>query len=317
MLFNYTDLGLIEGAKRPEVVIGFRETFFNGIPDGITALMAPTIVYWIYCTYFHIIDINGWFTKYKLHPSEEQLKMNKVSFHVVLRDVLFQHVIQSIVGFGVYCVDPEPLTGFENSVMWDWRQSIPSIIPTSVIYLMYWYGMSILKIVFGFLIIDTWQFTLHRFMHLHPFLYKHFHSRHHSLYVPYAFGALFNNPVEGFLLDTLGTGLVSLGLQMSPKESTFLYVISTLKTIDDHCGYVLPWHVFHYIFPNNPIFHDIHHQRWGIKYNFSQPYFVFWDNWFGTTFHGIDEYKSNKNITVSEYKTFLKERKEKLAKKDT
>lgn len=316
MMFPPLDLAAIAGTKRPEVVLSLKQDFFEGIPDGITALVAPVVVYWTYSTYFHIIDVNEWFSKYKIHPTEEQLRMNKVSFHVVLRDVLFQHVLQTLVGLGMYYLDPLPQTGYENALLWDVRQMVPPFVPTALIYASYWYILPALKMLVGFLFIDTWQFTLHRFMHIHPFLYKHFHSRHHSLYVPYAFGALFNNPVEGFLLDTLGTGLAALGLQMSPKEATFLYVISTLKTIDDHCGYVLPWHIFHYIFPNNPIFHDIHHQRWGIKYNFSQPYFVFWDQWFGTTYSPIDEYKLGKSITVQEYRTFLKERKEKISKKD-
>lgn len=307
------DLGAINGPERPQTVLALKADFFEGVPDGITALICPIVAYWTYSMYFHTIDVNGWFTKYKLHPSEEQLRMNKVTFHVVLRDVFIQHIIQTVVGLIAYHFDSVPMTGYENAVMWDWRQSLPAVVPTAVIYWVYWYGISLAKLVAGFLIIDTWQFYLHRFMHLHPFFYKHFHSRHHSLYVPYAFGALFNNPVEGLMLDTIGTGLASLVLGMTPKESTVLYVFSTLKTIDDHCGYILPWHVFHYIFPNNPIYHDIHHQRWGIKYNFSQPYFVFWDKLFGTEF--VDVKSECSKITVEEYKTFLKERKEKIAAK--
>lgn len=44
---------------------------------------------------------------------------------------------------------------------------------------------------------DAWQYVLHRAFHESRFLYRHFHSHHHRLYVPYAFGALYNHPFEG------------------------------------------------------------------------------------------------------------------------
>jgi sphinganine C4-monooxygenase len=31
------------------------------------------------------------------------------------------------------------------------------------------------------------------------------------------------------------------------------------------------------LFGNNVAYHDIHHQHYGIKKNFSQPYFTHWD----------------------------------------
>ncbi|CAN1321577.1 Sphinganine C4-monooxygenase 1 [Linum perenne] len=100
---------------------------------------------------------------------------------------------------------------------------------------------------------------MHRFMHQNKFLYKHIHSQHHRLVVPYAYGALYNHPVEGLLLDTIG-----------------------LKTVDDHCGLWLPGNPFHLFFKNNTAYHDIHHQLYGTKYNFSQPFFVTWDKILGT-----------------------------------
>ena len=53
------------------------------------------------------------------------------------------------------------------------------------------------------------QFWLHRWMHVNTFLYKHMHSHHHRLTVPYAYGALYNHPMEALLLDTLG-GVITL-----------------------------------------------------------------------------------------------------------
>ena len=46
-------------------------------------------------------------------------------------------------------------------------------------------------------------------MHVNTYLYKHVHSHHHRLTVPYAYGALYNHPLEALLLDTLG-GVITL-----------------------------------------------------------------------------------------------------------
>merc|ERR1712226_313352 len=64
----------------------------------------------------------------------------------------------------------------------------------NIVRWVYWWGIPIAQMLLAFFIIDTWQYFLHRL----------FHTVHHRLYVPYAFGALYNHPVEGFLLDTLG-----------------------------------------------------------------------------------------------------------------
>lgn len=63
---------------------------------------------------------------------------------------------------------------------------------------------------------------------------------------------------------------------------------STIKTVDDHSGYALPWDPLQHITGNNAAYHDIHHQSWGIKTNFSQPFFTFWDRLLNTKWHGGD-----------------------------
>ena len=311
-LVDYNDIALIDGISQPVAKVTLQQSYIEGVPDTMIALVAPIVAYWVYSFYFHIIDVYQLLEQYRIHPSEEQLSKNRVTLPVVIRDVIFQHVIQTVTGLIVYVFESPPLTGFENAKLWAWRQNLPPFVPTVAIYLFYWYGISMIKIMTAFLIIDTWQFFLHRSMHQNKFLYKHFHSRHHQLYVPYAFGALFNNPVEGFLLDTVGTGIASLALDLTPRESIFLYTFSTLKTVDDHCGYSLPWDLFQKVFPNNSIYHDIHHQMFGIKYHFSQPFFVFWDTIFSSQYHAIDDYKEQqKQITLAKYKQFLKDRKKK------
>ena len=113
-----------------------------------------------------------------------------------------------------------------------------------------------------------------------------FHSRHHRLYVPYAFGALYNHPFEGFLLDTLGASIAYKLSFMTARQGMWFFTCSTIKTVDDHCGYALPWDPLQHITSNNAAYHDIHHQSWGIKTNFSQPFFTIWDRLLGTVWKG-------------------------------
>lgn len=108
--------------------------------------------------------------------------------------------------------------------------------------------------------IDTWQYFWHRGMHLNPWMYRHWHSWHHRLAVPYAFGALYNHPVEGFILDTLSAPIAEYITNMSTREAMFLFMIAIFKTCDDHCGYNFPWDPLQLLSPNNADYHDIHHQ---------------------------------------------------------
>lgn len=152
--------------------------------------------------------------------------------------------------------------------------------------LIYWYFVPGLQFLLAISIVDTWQYFLHRAMHLNRWLYVTFHSRHHRLYVPYAFGALYNHPVEGFLLDTAGTGIGFLVSGMTNRQAMWFFTCSTIKTVDDHCGYAFPWDPLQHFTSNNAAYHDIHHQSWGIKTNFSQPFFIFWDRLLNTQWKG-------------------------------
>ena len=106
--------------------------------------------------------------------------------------------------------------------------------------------------------------------------------------MPYAYGALYNHPFEGFLLDTLGASIGYKLAGMNTRQGMVFFTGSTFKTVDDHCGYALPWDPLQHITSNNAGYHDVHHQSWGIKTNFSQPFFTFWDRILGTVWTGGD-----------------------------
>ncbi|EOA39017.1 hypothetical protein CARUB_v10011563mg, partial [Capsella rubella] len=66
-------------------------------------------------------------------------------------------------------------------------------------------------------------YFMHRYMHHNKFLYKHIHSQHRRLVVPYAYGPLYNHPVEGLILKTIGGALSFLISGMSPRTSIFFF----------------------------------------------------------------------------------------------
>ncbi|PVH93170.1 hypothetical protein DM02DRAFT_542086 [Periconia macrospinosa] len=167
---------------------------------------------------------------------------------------------------------------------------------------LYWYIIPALQFAAAIFIMDTWEYFWHRAMHLNKWLYVTLHSRHHRLYVPYAYGALYNHPVEGFILDTLGAGVSSLVTGMTQRQCMWFFTISTVKTVLDHSGYDFPYDPLHFIFPNNAAYHDIHHQSWGIKTNFSQPFFTVWDRIGGTRFTGDAEAKYERSRRIAHEK---------------
>ena len=167
----------------------------------------------------------------------------------------------------------------------------------------YWVALPFVQFWFAVTLMDAWQYFWHRLMHVNRWMYVNWHSRHHRLYVPYAYGALYNHPVEGFVLDTAGAGIAYKLSMMTPRMSIAFFVFSTIKTVDDHCGYALPWDPLQRITSNNAAYHDIHHQSWGIKTNFSQPFFTFWDRLLGTMWSGDTTLKYARDRDTAARKT--------------
>ncbi|KAL1667849.1 fatty acid hydroxylase superfamily-domain-containing protein [Schizophyllum commune] len=271
-----------------------RPNIFDGISDQWASLAGPLIAYWGLSLFFHWLDMSEWkwLDKYRIHESAEVKSKNLVSRREVFVAVVFQHVVQTALGYlwldeaqapadhiagmakiaNALAPATASVLGASRSLMY-----LPDIA-----YFVYWWIIPTVQLLGAMVIIDTWQYFLHRLMHENKWLYRQFHSWHHRLYVPYAFGALYNHPVEGFLLDTVGAGIAEAATGMSLRQALVLFVVSTLKTVDDHCGYKLPFDPLQLITSNNADYHDIHHQQVGIKSNYAQPFFVHWDTLLGT-----------------------------------
>jgi sphinganine C4-monooxygenase len=68
------------------------------ITDHWVLLILPIVTYWSFSLVFHFLDTHDLLSKYRLHTPEEVLKRNHVTRREVVRDVILQQIIQTIVG---------------------------------------------------------------------------------------------------------------------------------------------------------------------------------------------------------------------------
>ncbi|XP_072976362.1 sphinganine C4-monooxygenase 1-like [Typha angustifolia] len=230
------------------------------VSDELLGTIVPIAVYWLYSGLYCLLQ---GLDRFRMHSRKEEDAKNAISKATVVKGVLLQQSVQAAVSILLFTV-----AGDNTAV------SLPESQGSLFLYAK--------QFLFAMLVMDTWQYFMHRYMHHNKFLYRHIHSQHHRLVVPYSFGALYNHPIEGLLLDTVGGALSFLISGMSPRTAILFFSFATIKTVDDHCGLWLPGNPFHLLFQNNTAYHDIHHQLYGSKYNFSQPFFVMWDRILGT-----------------------------------
>jgi sphinganine C4-monooxygenase len=233
-------------------------------------LVAPLIGYWSLCIFYDILD-NSTSPVVKRYRLTDAIRANTVTkSHVVVR-VIIQHVIQTALGLTVLFFDPHMCQKPEKS----WPRTC-------------------FDFVLAMFVMDAWQFWIHRWMHVNKFLYNNIHSTHHKLYAPYAYGALYNHPLEAFFLDCLGGVTTMYVTGMSCKTTGYLYTFASMKVVFDHCSYVFPLNPVYSLFDNNARYHLLHHDLRGFKNNYSQPFFTIWDRIMGTYVNPNDLFGSKK-----------------------
>ena len=245
----------------------FHHVVQNRLVTGYEAGMVvlPILSYWLVAFLYDLLDMLPPCSLFGLVgfcriTRKERGKENPVGKWHVIQRVLLQHSIQFALAFIVMLVDPDQCAAKPPK---GWV-------------------MSAVEFSIGMLIMDTWQFWIHRWMHVNTYLYKHCHSEHHRLLIPYAYGALYNHPLEALLLDTVGGVVTLYASGMSCAVGAWFMNFATMKTVLDHCGYTSPLNPLHDLFPNSSSYHDVHHDVRHIKKNFSQPFFTHWDRIMGS-----------------------------------
>lgn len=92
-----------------------RQRLIDDVPDHILTVTVPIIAYWFLSLFFHALDISGWkwLNKYRIHDSEEVKKRNLVGRTEVVLAVIFQQVIQTLLG--LVWLEEEAVNGHATS----------------------------------------------------------------------------------------------------------------------------------------------------------------------------------------------------------
>jgi len=278
LVFHYIDVNDFFEKYRlhtpAEVLKRNRVSINEVIREVLIQHFVQTLTGWLF-TLIEPIDMFG-SQEYDIHVWAQRIRMSQRMIPKVLSIVGIDALALSSVLFPSRPMLAGLLAGgyYPNLKTISTVQGHTGVVPAYAAWEMvyaksiYWVIVPAMQLLLAVLIIDTWQYFLHRAMHMNQYLYRTLHSRHHRLYVPYAFGALYNHPVEGFMLDTVGAGLAYKFAGLTTRQGMVLFTFATLKTVDDHCGYALPWDPLQFLFPNNAPYHDVHHQSWGIKVGF-------------------------------------------------
>lgn len=208
------------------------------IPDKILILLLPIAAYWGLSLFFHWIDTKDLLPQYRLHTPVEVLKRNRVSRWEVVRDVLIQQAVQTVMGVLLTMTEPEDTCGKENYDVAVWtrrvrlsQKAIPWLLsvvgvnskeiaghlmeshpllagalsgglyPPSKLsavtggsnsaahvasYLnweilaataIYYYIIPMVQFAVGAFVVDTWQYFLHRAMHVNKWMYSECHHQ--------------------------------------------------------------------------------------------------------------------------------------------
>ena len=202
------------------------------LSDKFLTLLLPVVAYWAFSMLFHLIDTMDLFPQYRLHTPVEVLKRNRASRWEVIRDVVLQQVIQTIVGIILNSFEPDDYTGKEQYDIAIWarrirlaQRAIPGILSmigidpyglgralgpkypvlagavlggqyhlvpglsaqmvdvkgatvafarweTALAWLLYYVGIPSFQFLVGICVVDTWQYFLHRGMHMNKWLYS-------------------------------------------------------------------------------------------------------------------------------------------------
>ncbi|PQQ14140.1 sphinganine C4-monooxygenase 1-like [Prunus yedoensis var. nudiflora] len=167
------------------------------ISDEVLGIFVPIFIYWIYAGILAVLETA--FPKYKIQTTEQQDEKNLVSRSTVIKGVLVQQSLQAIIAALLFMLtggaNPHHVHAAAHTAA---GGGTGGATASACRY--------IIQFATAMLVMDTWQYFMHRYMHQNKFLYKYIHSHHHTLLAPYAFGALYNHPLEGLMFDTMGGG---------------------------------------------------------------------------------------------------------------
>ena len=87
-------------SSQPAWYFSTRPSVFSWCDDKILSLLSPIAVYWILSLVFYALDVLKlpYFEKRRIHESEEVMSRNKVTIVQVIKAVLWQQAVQTLLG---------------------------------------------------------------------------------------------------------------------------------------------------------------------------------------------------------------------------
>ena len=139
------------------------------------------------------------------------------------------------------------------------------------------------ELMFMSLVVETLYYWSHRLFHT-PWLYKNFHKQHHEYQVTVSIAAIYNNPFDYVITNTLPAIIAKMLLcEMHVVTAYFWGLYVGFLAIVLHIGYNMPWYPFS-VFPFgiDIDYHDFHHSSNVGNYGIFSS---LWDTICGTNSH--------------------------------
>lgn len=180
-----------------------------GVSDSHLLLVLPILVHWVTSACFELIERGGWFEKYRLHTSAEELLRNKVTRRDCFVNTVRCQFLQVLLGIVLTWNSPGETSGNDGHdiAVWSLRvhatlSAIPEIMSLSGIKftsmglpvfatnflnqagmssfdleklgggLLHWYLVPAAQLAWAVLVADAWMYFLHRFEHTNKWLYS-------------------------------------------------------------------------------------------------------------------------------------------------
>ena len=92
----------------------------TGLPDKYPRFILSVLFYWACSLSLQFCDEYSYLSEYKLHTPAEFCKRNRVSVREVVREVLVQHAMQTLLGGLLAYGEPDELTGCKDQDVAIW-----------------------------------------------------------------------------------------------------------------------------------------------------------------------------------------------------
>jgi sphinganine C4-monooxygenase len=139
---------------------------FPSISDASLSLLAPILAYWLYSLFFYFLDTSNFrfLDRYRIHESKEVQSRNAVTVREVIVAVVFQQVIQTVLGVFLLEETARAGTSWFGDVSWvSWlvdsimmvvfgRRVADQILEANgarMVWWTFWWGIPIAQITFG------------------------------------------------------------------------------------------------------------------------------------------------------------------------